>query len=554
MRSTQRCFLATRAIRTMPLQHITRFLAVLLLLVLPLWAMRPTAPPASEQAGYQLLQPALASAHLRFLASDELEGRETAKRGQKIAARYIASQFERLGLKPLGDSGTFFQRFWVKERRLGSNSQLVVKAGNRIHIYRQLFSDFAFLPRSVQAARLSGSVVFCGYGIRDKKLGHSDYDGIDAKGKIVLLLAGVPKVKTPTAALERWDDAYTKYLAALEAQPLAVCVVVGHSGAPSLAEQFERTKDQLAMSTMALHRPEAQLPAPSARPERAPLLFISSEVANAMLASRKKTVDELAATVAFTRPASIELKDVQVELTIDIVEDILPSENICAMLEGSDSTLKHEAIVYSAHYDHVGIGISGQVFNGADDDASGTTAVLMLAEAFAKNGIRPPRSIIFLTVAGEEKGLLGSRFYTEHPPFPLQRTIANLNIDMIGRIDEKYEKLGNPNYVYVIGSDKISKDLDAVLQAQNRATVNLTLDYRYNDDNDPNRFYYRSDHYNFAKNGIPVIFFFNGTHADYHEPSDDVEKIHLEKMVKIVKLTFAVGWDLAHRTEPLRRN
>jgi Zn-dependent M28 family amino/carboxypeptidase len=125
---------------------------------------------------------------------------------------------------------------------------------------------------------------------------------------------------------------------------------------------------------------------------------------------------------------------------------------------------------------------------------------------------------------------------------------------MIGRVDEKYEKLGNPNYVYVIGSDKISKDLDSVLQEQNRASVNLTLDYRYNDDNDPNRFYYRSDHYNFAKHGIPVIFFFNGTHADYHEPTDDFEKIHLEKMSKIVRLVFAVGWELGHRRAPLRRS
>jgi Zn-dependent M28 family amino/carboxypeptidase len=284
------------------------------------------------------------------------------------------------------------------------------------------------------------------------------------------------------------------------------------------------------------------------------LVLISTDVANAMLAPYQKTVDELAAALEDRKPKSFELKQVTASLTIDIVEEILPTENICAMLEGSDSTLKHEAIVYSAHYDHVGVGISGKVFNGADDDGSGTAAVLALAEAFAKNGTRPPRSIIFLTVAGEEKGLLGSKFYTDFPKFPLKQTIANLNIDMIGRVDEKYEKLGNPNYVYVIGSDKISKDLDSVLQEQNRASVNLTLDYRYNDDNDPNRFYYRSDHYNFAKHGIPVIFFFNGTHADYHEPTDDFEKIHLEKMSKIVRLVFAVGWELGHRRAPLRRS
>ncbi|MCS7210778.1 MAG: M20/M25/M40 family metallo-hydrolase, partial [Chloroherpetonaceae bacterium] len=457
------------------------FLLTASLLAMLLLATRPTVPPATEQIGYQLLQPQLASAHLRFLASDELEGRETAKRGQKIAARYIASHFERLGLTPLGDSGTFFQRFTVKERRLGQKSQLVVKAGNTVHTYRKLFEDFAFSLRSAHAAELSGTVVFCGYGIRDRKLGYSDYDGVDAKGKMVLLLAGAPRTQAQSAALERWSDAYTKYVAALDAQPAAVCIVVGHSGTPSLAEQFATMKDQLAMSTMSLHQPESEPVSTLSRAERAPLIFISAEVANAILSPRKKTVNELATAFSLSRSASFELKTVRLELTIDVEEDILASENVCAMLEGSDSVMKHEAIVYSAHYDHVGVGISGRVFNGADDDGSGTTAVLMLAEAFAKNGVRPPRSIIFLTVAGEEKGLLGSRFYTEHPKFPLQRTVANLNIDMIGRIDEKYEKLGNPNYVYVIGSDKISKDLDAVLQRQNRATVNLTLDYRYND-------------------------------------------------------------------------
>ncbi len=526
---------------------------ILLLPFLLLASHKPTTPPATEQPGYQLIQPALLSAHLRFLSCDELEGRETAKRGQKIAARYIAAQFERLGLKPLGDSGTYFQKFFVKERRLGPNNELVVKVGNRTTRFDRLFEDFVFAVRGAQSVKLSGSVVFCGYGIRDKTLSYSDYDGIAAQGKIVLLLSGTPKTQRQNENLERWNDTYTKYLAALEAKPLAVFMVVGHSAMPSLKEQFELRKDQLAMSTMSLASPAQTAPS-EPRPANPPLVLISTDVAHAMLAPYQKTLDELVTALEDRKPKSFELKQVTASLTIDIVEEILPTENVCAMLEGSDSTLKHEAVVYSAHYDHVGVGISGRVFNGADDDGSGTAAVLALAEAFAKNGMRPARSMIFLTVAGEEKGLLGSKFYTDFPKFPLKQTIANLNIDMIGRVDEKYEKLGNPHYIYVIGSDKISKDLDTVLQEQNRATVNLTLDYRYNDDNDPNRFYYRSDHYNFAKNGIPVIFFFNGTHADYHEPTDDFEKIHLEKMNKVVRLIFAVGWELGHRRAPLRRS
>ncbi|MFN3386961.1 MAG: M20/M25/M40 family metallo-hydrolase [Candidatus Thermochlorobacter sp.] len=529
------------------------FLLVLSLLLLA--AHTPSAPPAVEQNGYQLIVPSLLGAHLRFLSSDELEGRETAKRGQKIAARYIASHFERLGLKPLGDSGTYFQKFFVRERRLGSSNEIALKVGNSTHSFHKLFEDFAFSLRGAQATKLSGSVVFCGYGIRDKKLNYSDYNGINAKGKIVLLLSGLPQSGNSTPEFERWHDPYTKYLAALESQPLAVFIVLGHSSTPSLKEQFESRKDQLAMSTMALTSSNPSITL-DARPTAVPLVFISAQVANTMLAPLHKTVDALASSFTSQplKPLSFELKQVTASLTIDIVEEILQSENVCAMLEGSDSTLKNEAIVYSAHYDHVGVGISGNIFNGADDDGSGTSAVLALAEAFAKNSTRPPRSIIFLAFAGEEKGLLGSKFYTDYPRFLLKQTIANLNIDMIGRLDEKYEQLGNSNYVYVIGSDKISKDLDAVLQEQNRLSVNLTLDYRYNDDNDPNRFYYRSDHYNFAKHGIPVIFFFNGTHADYHEPTDDFEKIDLEKMAKIVRLTFAVGWELGHRRAVLHRN
>jgi Zn-dependent M28 family amino/carboxypeptidase len=223
-------------------------------------------------------------------------------------------------------------------------------------------------------------------------------------------------------------------------------------------------------------------------------------------------------------------------------------------LEGSDEKLKNECVVMTAHYDHLGLGAGGVVYNGADDDGSGTTGILALAEAFSKNESRPKRSLIFMTVAGEEKGLLGSDYYTRFPRFPLDKTIADLNIDMIGRVDEKYEKAKNPNYIYVIGSDKISKDLDQVMKSENDRTEKLTLDYTYNDENDPNRFYYRSDHYNFAKNDIPIIFFFNGVHADYHKTSDDVEKINFEKMSKVVRLTFAVAWNLSNRLEPLLKN
>lgn len=222
------------------------------------------------------------------------------------------------------------------------------------------------------------------------------------------------------------------------------------------------------------------------------------------------------------------------------------SENVLAFIKGSEKP--EEVIVISAHLDHVGMN-NGEVFNGADDDGSGTVAVLEIAEAFkmaAKNGKGPKRSILFLHVTGEEKGLLGSKYYTDFDPvFPLEKTVCNLNIDMIGRIDQLHKD--NPNYVYLIGSDKLSMELHNLSEEINKKYTNIELDYKYNDENDPNRFYYRSDHYNFAKNNIPIIFYFNGTHADYHRPTDTPDKIYYELLEKRARLVFHTAWEVANR-------
>ena len=224
------------------------------------------------------------------------------------------------------------------------------------------------------------------------------------------------------------------------------------------------------------------------------------------------------------------------------------SENVVAFIKGSEKP--EEVIVLSAHYDHVGTDKDGNVFNGADDDGSGTVALLEIAEAFqqaVKDGNGPKRSLLFLHVTGEEIGLYGSRYYTENPLFPLKNTVCNLNIDMIGRIDP--DKAGNNNYIYLIGSDKLSQELHDVSEAVNEKYTQLELDYKFNDDEDPNRFYYRSDHYNFAKNNIPVIFYFNGTHADYHKATDTPDKIQYELMAKRTQLIFQTAWEIANREQ-----
>ena len=236
----------------------------------------------------------------------------------------------------------------------------------------------------------------------------------------------------------------------------------------------------------------------------------------------------------------------KMELTIK--GEAVSTENVVAIIEGS--TMPEEYVVISSHLDHEGIK-KGEIYNGADDDGSGSVALLEIAEAFqkaAEAGKGPQRSVIFLHVSGEEKGLLGSKYYTDNPLYPLANTIANFNIDMVGRTDPKRDS-ENRNYIYLIGSDRLSTELHEISEAANKATTNIELDYTFNAEDDPNRFYFRSDHYNFAKNNIPVIFYFNGTHADYHKPSDTVEKIEFDLLEERARLVFYTAWEVANRKD-----
>jgi Zn-dependent M28 family amino/carboxypeptidase len=225
----------------------------------------------------------------------------------------------------------------------------------------------------------------------------------------------------------------------------------------------------------------------------------------------------------------------------------LQAENVLGYVEGTD--LKEELVVVTAHYDHIGMS-HGEVYNGADDDGSGTVALLEMAQAFAQAkaaGHGPRRSILFMPVSGEEKGLLGSEFYSDHPIFPLETTVADLNIDMIGRTDSIHTNA--PPYVYIIGSDRLSTELHRINEEANKAHVGLELDYSFNAPDDPNRFYFRSDHYNFARYGVPVIFYFSGVHEDYHQPGDEVGKIRFDLLEQRTRLVFATAWELANRTQ-----
>ena len=282
-------------------------------------------------------------------------------------------------------------------------------------------------------------------------------------------------------------------------------------------------------------------------------LYFSKEQINALMLQTGKNLDALNDKIKTEGKA--QSFSFSSNLDVDVQNKITPLEakNVLGFLEGSDAKLKKEILVITAHYDHIGVGTDGDVFNGADDDGSGTTGVLEIAEAFSKakkEGKGPKRSILFMTVVGEEKGLLGSEWYSEHPVFPLENTITNLNIDMIGRVGNDFKgKADSANYVFVIGSEMLSTTLKTISENANKTYMNMVLDYRYDDPKDPNRFYYRSDHYNFAKKNIPIIFYFNGVHEDYHRKTDEVKKINFPLLAKRAQLVFYTAWDLANRAE-----
>lgn len=493
--------------------------------------------PNEARAGYEAITAGSLSARLHFLASPELEGRETGMRGAKIAARYIASEFQGLGLKPIGDSGSYFQNVNLEITKISNDAAITVKgpSGTSRFPFRKEFLSFSGLDEIVTA-----QVLFIGF--MDSRV-----DTAVSKGKIILALPG------------RKDDARDTTVPAMRrigfvrqfAGSLATLVVADEKGDLSVERLEARFSSQLERGAMRVAGGDAR----SGRGRLSFPIVISPKVANAVINGSGLSLaqlKELALREEPLQPITVAQNSVSIDMQSSKEERV--TENVVGLLEGSDPKLKEEVVVFSAHYDHVGIGANDRVYPGADDDGSGTVAVIELAQAFAANPVRPKRSLVFLAVMGEEKGLWGSDWYVKHPAIPLEKTIADLNTDMIGRMDKKYEALNNPDYVYVIGSDKISTQLDSLLQLSNKESENLLLDYTYNDDKDPQQFYRRSDHYNFARNGVPIVFFFTGVHDDYHQPTDTVDKILFERMTKIVRLMYTTGWRVANHKGGLAKN
>lgn len=471
---------------------------------------------------------------LEIIASDEFEGRETGQIGQKKAAEYIKGQFESFGYKPLNQIGGYYQPFKL---------QLTYPDTVKLRVGAEQFSflkDMYYFPGFGNMLIETDGLVYLGYGIEDPT--YNDFAYNSAKGKVVLISSGEPKDKkgrsliTGTTEPSDWTVDWAKKIELIQQKEAKALLVIDDNFTSSVT-QFGRF----------IQRPDLQLGDVAEEPKGIPIIFISSRMADRILAGAgvKGGHQKLESLIKKTgKPVSKQL-NVAVRLDVRKNHEELSSENVLAYLEGSEKP--NELVVVTAHYDHLGKR-GDDIYNGADDDGSGTTSLIELAEAFAlakKEGHGPKRSMLFMTVSGEEKGLLGSEFYTDHPVFPLANTVADLNIDMIGRIDVNHEP--DSNYVYIIGSDKLSTELHALSEKVNKTYSGIEFDYTYNDEKDPNRFYYRSDHYNFAKNNIPVIFYFTGVHKDYHQPTDTVEKIMFQKMEKIARLIFHTAWEIANR-------
>lgn len=465
--------------------------------------------------------------HLYIIAGKDFEGRETTTEGQHKAASYIENYFKSLDLQP-GNKDSFQLVYPVFQDSLTACSIRV-----NGHSF-DLNKDFAVNTSSNRTATLMGSeIIFAGYGISDST--QDDYKYLDVKGKIVMVLNGLPGGNrssgsgTSASPIHRTNlTSNFKLEAAQRNGASSLLVIQGGFPRNSFGDKGS------------LYMEENPGPIP-------PNLFYVSD----KIAARVMGEDYTRARSGNPQPKAYPA-DIMLEFSKHT--DSLQGSNVLGFLEGTD--LKDQLVVLSAHYDHLGK-IDSVIYYGADDDGSGTVSLLELAQAFAQAkaaGKGPRRSILFLANSGEEKGLWGSAYYSEHPAYPLENTSVNLNIDMIGRIDPNRKKGDSTNYVYVIGDDKLSSELHSINVAQNKKYTKLELDYKYNDPKDPQRIYYRSDHYNFARKGVPIIFYFDGIHQDYHRPSDTPDKINYDLLEKRARLVFYTAWEMANRDGMLKRD
>ena len=463
-------------------------------------AQNPEKPDLAKKYGTYIDSSDLRK-HLTVLASDAYEGRETGKKGQEMAATYIQQSFKEDGCSYVPGMSEFQQYFEVIETTPGGT----VMFGKKELVFK---TDFVYMSakRKVDLSQLP-----------------------------VYTLASVPT--EPTAdfvlihPLKGMDiRAELDEIRKNQSKKTKAIVLV----TTNYKDLYDYMEHNVTTKTMRLKEASAK--------EEIPVILVRAESLEGTISKKYAYLIGKRKQKKTKRGKTLTLLTAK----LNTEEVVLKSSNVLAYIPGSDPILAKEVVVLTAHYDHIGID-KGVVYNGADDDGTGTVALLEIAEAFMaakRDGNAPRRSILIMTVSGEEKGLLGSSYYVNHPIVPLEKTIADLNIDMIGRNDIAHEK--ESDYIYIIGSNMLSTDLHNANEKANERYTQLKLDYKFNSKEDPNQFYYRSDHYNFAKNNIPSIFYFSGVHEDYHQPTDDIEKINFTKVEKVARLVFSTAWLLAN--------
>jgi len=494
--------------------------------------------PAPPREALEAIRATDIRQHINFLASDSLKGRDTPSPELDRAAEYIADEFKRLGLKPM--NGSYFNDFNLSIVRLGKDNSLAITVDGREAAYT-IKQDF--MPFDMTASKaVAAALVFAGYGITAPEYGYDDYAELDVKGKIALVLRHEPGEKDPASPFNgdkdtEYAQVASKVQNAIDHGVAGLLIVTDPANHRSLAPRgfpwpslFESIPDEALPLTLALTEKE-KIPVVQVGEAVVQQIFGSVDT----LRSWQQQIDRE------PRPRSTALPNVEVRLQTTTDTALQPTRNVVGLIEGSDAKLKKELVVIGAHYDHVGYmkehkAGEDYIYNGADDNASGTCAVLAIAKAFSATKKKPKRSVMLMTFAGEEKGLFGSRAYVEQPLWPLENTVAMLNLDMVGR--------NSPDTVSV-GSVTRSPDLIKINEEENQS-VGFKLDYSIE------QYHNRSDQYNFARKKIPFLFYFTGLHADYHQAGDNPDKINENKIARIATLAFRVAWRAANTDQRFR--
>ncbi len=487
--------------------------------------------------------------HLTIIASDAYEGRETGEKGLEMAGKYMVNEFQDDKLTgPVGNSiNPFYQEFELEKKTW---TKVKFTAGKEKF---ENYKDMAFLTASPGISEFD--VVFAGYGIYSDK--YNDYVDIDVKDKMVAFMIGEPKNKKGFFLMTgtkdpnfKMDTTINSKFESVQSKAMA-SVLRGAKGFILIEENDKEAEKTIKLLQDELGESQISFPGKDNISENFPVIYMSPTQAARLFGTSKKKFDTTLSDSVAKDVSPAGKWYAKIKFETEQKNEIIKTRNVLGFIEGTDK--KDEILIICAHYDHEGIK-NGEVYNGADDNGSGTVGLLELSEAFSKakaDGHGPRRSILFIATTGEEEGLLGSKYYAEHPIFPMAKTVSALNMDMLGRIDKEHEQ--NKSYIYLIGADYMSSELNKLSEESAKIyTPELQLDYTYNDKNNPEKLNERSDQFNFAEKGVPVIFYFSGLHADYHKPTDDVDKIDFNLLENRLHLVFATAWELANREERVK--